>query len=495
MKPLMSLDGESLIASMLHLLLPLTLVSLIALMMVRGVFRNHPAVRYFICFTALLVLLLSPGAVWLQSKAGPGLLTLSLPVKFIPFPSTTGAASPTLSRNAEAKDEGGGASIVQLAKERAGWGVLTLWAIGMMYGMVRLAHGWYEVSRLTVTARPWDSSSYCATLEQVERVLGRTLSPILTAPGIDSPVVIGIVHPRVILPDMLTESATPLQLRHVLLHEGAHVAFRHTFGGVMERVARLLFWPHPLVHLLCRELGRAREEVCDNVASQEDGAACYARTLLAMAQGLVAAPNMPSALALLGPGTSLEDRIAGLLNPRRNRMVRVQQWKVWAGTALAVFALASIVGVRVVASEAKEKRDAVIVPDDAGKLAAKREAEARTAPRAAQPVEVHKVGPNEFVFWIGGKKVGPLHVQPQPDSLDLKKITGEAAVIAAKEKLEMNASRSADETEEIAAKKKALAEASGVASGGQRAKQPAPGASAAELLAAKREAEAKAKKN
>jgi len=127
---------------------------------------------------------------------------------------------------------------------------------------------------------------------------------------------------------------------------------------VIERVTRLLFWPHPLVHALCRELARAREEVCDNVASQEDGAACYARTLLAMAQGMFAAPKVTSALALLGPETSLEERIAGLLDPRRNRMVRMKRGTLWAATSAAVLALGSTAVIRVVASEGKAKQDA-----------------------------------------------------------------------------------------------------------------------------------------
>jgi len=100
--------------------------------------------------------------------------------------------------------------------------------------------------------------------------------------------------------------------------------------------------------MLCRELGRAREEVCDNFASQEDGATCYARTLLTIAQGIDTAPHLISTLALLGAGTSLESRITGLLDPRRDRMVSLKRWKWCAAAGTALFTIASTAVVRIV---------------------------------------------------------------------------------------------------------------------------------------------------
>ena len=163
-------------------------------------------------------------------------------------------------------------------------------------------------------------------------------------------------------------------MRHVLLHECAHIAFRHTVGGVIERVVGLLFWLHPLIRPLCRELARAREEICDNVASQEDGVVCYARTLFLIAQGMSAAPNRTSALALLDPSACLETRIAGLLNTRRNRMVRTQRWKLWVVACVAVSTMAGVAVVRVVAAE--KKQDVAGISNRTSQRSAKLEAEA-----------------------------------------------------------------------------------------------------------------------
>lgn len=354
MKAFLSLDLTALAALALNLLLPLTMVCLLALIAARGVFRRDPSARYVVCLAGLLSVLLSPLVVCILHKMGYCLLTLSLPEHFAlsPIPEA-GLPSPLTA------ELGTRASVdtTGLPQPWLAWGVgalLSVWLAGVAWGTVHFARGWKEALRLTRGIRPWNAPSQTQTLAQLQGVLGRPLPPVFTSPRVVSPVAIGLFRPAVILPEGLTERLSPVQLRQVLLHESAHVAFRHTFGGVIERVVRLLLWPHPLVQALCGELARAREEVCDNVASQEDGAACYARTLLAMAQGHFTAPHVTSALALLGPGTSLEERITGLLDPRRNRMVGLKRGKLWAVTGAAVIALGSTALVRVVAAEKED---------------------------------------------------------------------------------------------------------------------------------------------
>jgi hypothetical protein len=76
-------------------------------------------------------------------------------------------------------------------------------------------------------------------------------------------------------------------------------------------------------------------------------AVLYARALLAVAEGVSLHPRSAATLGLFGPKWRLEERISGLLDPRRNRMTRISRWK-WGVTvaALATF----VAGVRVVAA-------------------------------------------------------------------------------------------------------------------------------------------------
>ena len=375
MKSLTSLDPAALIAFLLNVLLPLTAVCLISLLAARHLFRHHPIIRYWVCLVGLIGILLSPVVVCIQSKVGYRLVTLSLPEKFSKSFAPAARIVPILKVGAGTSTELRETSRTQKGILWGLWAMLAVWGTGVAWGVLRFARGWSAVSRLSEGVHPWKAPTHVEMLDQLESVLGASIPPVFTSPRVGSPVVVGLFRPRVILPEGLSELLAPAPLRQVLLHECAHVVFRHIFGGVVERVAGLLFWPHPLVHALCRELARSREEVCDNVASQEDGAVCYARTLLTMAQGMFAAPNLISVLALQGLGVPLEERIAGLLGPRSNRMVRVKRWKLWAVTSVGAFALASTAVVRVVAVEAKAKQGAAQVSENSEQFAAKLKAE------------------------------------------------------------------------------------------------------------------------
>jgi beta-lactamase regulating signal transducer with metallopeptidase domain len=353
MSALTLLAPAGVLAYTLNLLLHLTVICLAVLAASRLLFRRDPAARHTLCLTGLICLLLAPIVVGIEAKAGHGLITLSLPTPASATPIPSGKELALSASDKTYRVAISAALPTQPTIAWSGWGILVVYLLGSGWGALRFAHGCRNASRLKQDVAPWTECSDSATLRLVERVLHAPAPPVFTSPHVASPIAIGILRPAVILPEGLSETLTPRQLRHVLLHECAHVTFRHGFGGLLERIAGVLFWPHPLVRALCRELARAREEVCDNFASQEDGATCYARTLLAIAQGIDIAPNFASTLALLSTGTSLEARIAGLLDPRRNRMVSLKRWKLWAVTGTAVFAMASTAAIRVVAAQEK----------------------------------------------------------------------------------------------------------------------------------------------
>jgi beta-lactamase regulating signal transducer with metallopeptidase domain len=356
-------DPPAVAALLLNTLIMVTAVALVALATARlAPLRHDASARYLLCLAALICILFSPAIIAAVGRSNYGLIRLVLPLpmhsRSLPAALTASDEPPNIPASPPAPQPVG-ANLVRL--------LLLFWAAGSVWGAARFACGLYRALRLRQTVRPLDAATLGSAPDQVQRALRAPLPPVFISRRVTEPVAVGLVRPAVILPAGLAETLTPAQLRHVLLHECAHIAFRHAFGGLVQRLAGLLYWPHPLVAALCRELARAREEVCDNVASQEDGAACYARTLLAIAQGISAAPQYTSALALLGPGTSLEQRITGLLDPRRNRMVGMKRGKLWTVTGVMTLAVALAAAVRVVAADTQAPQQntplAKVTPD------------------------------------------------------------------------------------------------------------------------------------
>jgi hypothetical protein len=158
----------------------------------------------------------------------------------------------------------------------------------------------------------------------------------------------------VLLPTELPAALDDAALTAVLRHEFAHAARGDALVGLLAQFTRAIWWPHPLMWRLCRELDRAREELCDNAAVQTADRTAYAETLLAVAT-FRPGGRMPTAgYAFLGPKRSFETRIVNLLDRRRS-MTTTTTWGVRMGMALLVGTAATLGawGTRGWASDAK----------------------------------------------------------------------------------------------------------------------------------------------
>ncbi len=96
------------------------------------------------------------------------------------------------------------------------------------------------------------------------------------------PVVVGLWRPTVFVPEMLLDRMQPRQLEAMLAHELAHVRRRDTWVAALQFAAQTIWWFHPVVWWMNRELVRQRERCCDEeaVANLDGRRSDYARCLV-----------------------------------------------------------------------------------------------------------------------------------------------------------------------------------------------------------------------
>jgi|GEM_PF-2782310 len=207
--------------------------------------------------------------------------------------------------------------------------VLMLWGAGSSLLALRLAWGIASVRRLTRRCQPV-TVPWLLDLDQQVRSELRIQSPprLLLSDELNGPIAAGIFAPVIILPKHLAQPEQSEHLRDVLIHETAHLLRRDPFVGLAQRVASLLWWPHPLVHLVNRGLARAREEVCDNYVLRFGDRHHYSRTLVDLARISDVSPNHLGLLGLLPPRWRLHHRIAGILDERRVVMLHASRGRL-----------------------------------------------------------------------------------------------------------------------------------------------------------------------
>ncbi|MEO1128894.1 MAG: M56 family metallopeptidase [Planctomycetota bacterium] len=213
-------------------------------------------------------------------------------------------------------------------ESRASWSaaewLLLIWAAGSAICLLRLTRSYLALRFLLARAQPADNPRLAAVAKQVGSSLGLTTSPsVLVTNHVRSPMAFGT--PRrgaVIIPPDTLDEMPDWQLVHVLTHETAHIAHRDSSLRLLQGIGAALWWWHPLIHLLNRQLSRTREELCDNVVLSASDPIEYGQTLLDI--GRHPTSHRPPALAvgLFPEHERLEQRIRSLLNPRRNTMDR-----------------------------------------------------------------------------------------------------------------------------------------------------------------------------
>lgn len=200
----------------------------------------------------------------------------------------------------------------------AGW----FWIAGTLLLTFRLYRSQRRLRRLWISLQACSAVSEShlirvdSVLDGVCQRLGLRERPCLTVSAASSlPLVLGVRRPLVVLPVELAMCALPERLRDVLVHECAHIARRDPWINLAQRMAAIMFWIHPGVAWLNRHIERAREEICDNFVLRHGDRADYAQTLLELAEHCAARRAAFPALGLFGSRWTLENRIAGLLDP------------------------------------------------------------------------------------------------------------------------------------------------------------------------------------
>ena len=92
----------------------------------------------------------------------------------------------------------------------------------------------------------------------------------------------GLIRPMVVIPQVLLADARRDHLRTILAHELVHVRRGDMLVGILQLVARSVWWFHPLIWWANRELNRQREYCCDEevVAGLSVAPGEYARCLV-----------------------------------------------------------------------------------------------------------------------------------------------------------------------------------------------------------------------
>lgn len=194
-----------------------------------------------------------------------------------------------------------------------------------------------------------------------------------------TPFTVGLLRPKIVIPQIVLERYNEDELRAVVQHEQTHIRLGHLWFGFAWDILRCLLWVNPFLTMFQKQFRADLEEICDRVCIQNSGRAAheYGAVLLKTLELLRSeSANMPSVITYAG-----EKEFADM----KRRMIKIANFRPYrkrlcvgmAAVAVLAFAVMFLVVHAHSYARCNESRDIMIgsydgktsiVSRDTGKL-------------------------------------------------------------------------------------------------------------------------------
>ena len=247
------------------------------------------------------------------------------------------SSTPAIGTNAETAQ--GGAVDVQAARDRVGLAICCAWMVGAVLLCSHVLVSCCRLPRRLRNAQRVTDARVLGLFEECRRQMGVTARPMLMiAHGIECPIVCGIANLRMFIPTGKLALLSSTALRHIFLHELAHLKRRDLPVALLTSGLQALHWFNPFVWYGFHRMRQDREFACDALALScmpPEEADDYGRTLIKLMEGRAHPMRLAGAAAILEHESQLKRRIEMIMQ-HDSTAYRLP----WMG--LAVFALCAV---------------------------------------------------------------------------------------------------------------------------------------------------------
>lgn len=195
-----------------------------------------------------------------------------------------------------------------------------VWFAGFLLAAVTLVVGIARLRRIASRAVPVRDGRWPAIAARVARSYGLRRDVVLLQT--DTPDLLatwGVLRPRVLLPSHARDWADD-RILVVMCHELAHIRRLDWLAQITAETLKTVLWFNPLMWIACTRLRRESEQACDDeVLGCGVPAPDYAAHLLELARNCRRTVTGPLPAVPMARPSTLERRIADMLNPRLDR--------------------------------------------------------------------------------------------------------------------------------------------------------------------------------
>jgi len=209
--------------------------------------------------------------------------------------------------------------------------VFALWVFGAVAAIARLGVGLWQLRQLRRSCARIAPDDLDPVLRKtVETITDSQSVAVLTSDTVSVPAAIGFGQRAIILPGWTLRELPPADLNAILLHEFAHLQRGDDWTNLVQKVVRAVFFFHPAVWWIERQLSVEREMACDDaVLAATANPHGYATCLVSLLEKSLAHRGWTMAQAAVHRAREASLRLAKILDKNRPGATRV--WKPAVG--------------------------------------------------------------------------------------------------------------------------------------------------------------------
>ncbi|MGH7451870.1 MAG: M56 family metallopeptidase, partial [bacterium] len=142
---------------------------------------------------------------------------------------------------------------------------------------------------------------------------------VVVTEKVQSPALLGFIRPRLLLPERILQALSPAELRHVFLHELAHVKRLDIFCSWLVTFLQILHWFNPILWFAFNRLRSDLEIACDSLAlstPRKNQRYDYGRTIIKVLELTAKISPLPGAAGILEDKDYMKRRISKIGDTR-----------------------------------------------------------------------------------------------------------------------------------------------------------------------------------
>ncbi|MCL4179873.1 MAG: M56 family metallopeptidase [Verrucomicrobia bacterium] len=197
-----------------------------------------------------------------------------------------------------------------------------IWLTGVVTLSARIVCGALLLSRRIRRHAVVSDRRTSELLEESRQAIGtRRALELVETDAVDSPALFGLLRPKLLLPTGLIRRLDESELRHVFLHELAHLRRHDVLLNWLAALLQILHWFNPMIWFGFARMRADRELACDALAlTRSDGIdrAAYGTTILKLVSDLTP-PRQVAGLVGISEGKAhLKRRLRNIATYRKS---------------------------------------------------------------------------------------------------------------------------------------------------------------------------------